>query len=176
MAVSKYQRGFTLIEIIAGIIVVGIITLVVTAGMGPLFKQSVDPWQQVRAAELGHSLINEILSRRFDENGSSAVGEARCGETGGPSCTAIPADCSNTGYREEPSRTDFDDVDDYHCLELAGDEVADTLANNLTDDYRQFSLRVRVVEVQSNTLKRIDVTVNTPQGQRIDFSAFRGNW
>ncbi|WP_287832202.1 type II secretion system protein, partial [Idiomarina sp.] len=72
----KPQRGFTLIEIIAGIVVVGIITLVVTAGMGPLFKQSVNPWQQVRAAELGQSLINEILSRRFDENGSSAGGEA----------------------------------------------------------------------------------------------------
>ena len=46
----KPQHGFTLIEIIAGIVVVGIITLVVTAGMGPLYKQSVNPWQQVRAA------------------------------------------------------------------------------------------------------------------------------
>ncbi|KXS36590.1 MAG: Pilin protein [Idiomarina sp. T82-3] len=172
----KPQRGFTLIEIIAGIVVVGIITLVVTTGMGPLFKQSVNPWQQVRAAELGQSLINEILSRRFDENGSSAVGEARCGETGGPSCTTIPSDCSNTSYREEASRENFDDVDDYHCLELSGNQVADTLANDLTDDYRQFRLQVRVAVEQPDRLKRIEVTVITPQGQNIDFSAFRGNW
>lgn len=179
MAVSKRQRGFTLIEIIAGIIVVGIITLVVTAGMGPLFRQSVDPWQQVRAAELGQSLINEILSRRFDENGSSAIGEARCGEPG-VSCTSLPANCptdpSAMTFREEADRTEFDDVDDYHCLELSGPDVADTLAQSLTDDYRGFTLQVRVSYQQPDTLKRIVVSVNTPQQQTIEFAALRGNW
>ena len=53
-------RGFTLIEIIIGIVVIAIVIAVVTAGMGPLFRQTVDPWQQVRAAELGQSLMNEI--------------------------------------------------------------------------------------------------------------------
>ena len=134
----------------------------------------VNPWQW-RAAELGQSLINKILSRRFDENGSSAVGEARCGETQTERMT-IPNDCSNTSYREEASRENFDDVDDYHCLELSGNQVADTLANDLTDDYRQFRLQVRVAVEQPDRLKRIEVTVITPQGQNIDFSAFRGNW
>ena len=57
-----------------------------------------------------------------------------------------------------------------------GEPVADTLANDLTDDYRQFRLQVRVAVEQPDRLKRIEVTVITPQGQNIDFSAFRGNW
>ena len=80
-------RGFTLIEIIIGIVVIAIVTLVVTAGMGPLFRQSVDPWQQVRAAELGQSLMNEIMARKFDDANTASY---RCSASGPEQCTNPP--------------------------------------------------------------------------------------
>jgi len=56
------QTGFTLIELIAGIVVIAIVTLVVTTGLGQLFRQSVDPWQQIRATEVGQSLMKILIS------------------------------------------------------------------------------------------------------------------
>lgn len=74
----KTQSGFTLIEIIVGIVVLAIALVVITGALGPLYKRSADPWHQVRAAELGHSLLNEIMARSFDENSDRAGSEFRC--------------------------------------------------------------------------------------------------
>ena len=57
-------RGFSLIELIIGIVVLAIAMLFISAILGPLFVRSIEPWHQVRAAELGNSLMNEILARR----------------------------------------------------------------------------------------------------------------
>jgi MSHA pilin protein MshD len=75
---SKTTKGFTLIEIIVGIVVLGVALMVITSALGPLYQRSADPWHQVRAAELGHSLLNEIMARSFDENSDRAGGEFDC--------------------------------------------------------------------------------------------------
>ena len=64
----KPARGVTLIELIAGIVVLAISLTLITSVLGPLSIKSADPWHQVRAAELGHSLMNEILGKSFDEH------------------------------------------------------------------------------------------------------------
>ena len=171
-------RGFTLIEIIIGIVVIAIVTLVVTAGMGPLFRQSVDPWQQVRAAELGQSLMNEIMARRFDDNN---VGNVRCGE-GSVSCTDSPTDCDGPGNplpnaEAGETRQTFDDVDDYNCIGINTSGLENIFGDAISSSYYSgFSAEVTVKEVEANKLKRIDIVIITPQTDRIAFSGLRGNW
>ncbi|HAS14200.1 MULTISPECIES: type IV pilus modification PilV family protein [Idiomarina] len=167
------QTGFTLIELIAGIVVIAIVTLVVTTGLGQLFRQSVDPWQQIRATEVGQSLMNEIMARRFDENSNIGNQYERCSEGSG-SCTT-PAPCPGDGSTpnaEEAQREQFDDVDDYNGLRLSGDELSGSSPNR----YNGFEAFVCVTEKNANELKRITVTVITPQDERIEFSSIKGNW
>jgi len=170
---SKKDQGFTLIELIVGIVVIAIVTLVVTTGLGQLFRQSVDPWQQVRATEIGQSLMNEIMARRFDENSNVGNQYVRCSEGSG-SCTT-PAPCPSDGSTpnaEEAQRSQYDDVDDYNGLKLTGAELSGSSPNL----YNGFEALVCVSEKAANELKRITVTVTTPQDESIEFSAIKGNW
>ena len=185
------QRGFTLIEIIIGIVVIAIVTLVVTAGMGPLFRQSVDPWQQVRAAELGQSLMNEIMARKFDDANTASY---RCGERDPDNPSVIvtepcknPAspgsfDCPAVGnplphIENSETRDEFNDVDDFNCVGITTTELNNIFGDGIDADYyRGFSAEVRVYAVVNDQLKQIDIDVVTPQGERIEFSSLRGNW
>lgn len=169
----KQEDGFTLIELIAGIVVIAIVTLVVTAGLGQLFRQSVDPWQQIRATEVGQSLMNEIMARRFDENSNVGNQYVRCSEGSG-SCTT-PAPCPSDGSTpnaEEAQRKQFDDVDDYNGLKLTGAQLSGSSPNR----YNGFEALVCVAEKEANKFKIITVTVTTPQDESIEFSSVKGNW
>lgn len=175
------QNGFTLIEVIIGITVIAIVTLVVTAGMGPLFRQTVDPWHQVRATELAQSMMNEITARRFDENSPTGSAGLRCGDSGGPDCTTLISDCSSAlPNAEEGARSDFDDVDDYHCLSLSGDQISNSQDQALLNVYRGYTVEVRVTPTGASAteteLKRIEVSVSAPNQSPIVFNSWRGNW
>ncbi|AVJ55073.1 pili assembly chaperone [Idiomarina sp. OT37-5b] len=177
------QRGFTLIEIIIGIVVIAIVTLVVTAGMGPLFRQSVDPWQQVRGAELGQSLMNEIMARKFDDANTASY---RCSASGPEQCTNPPnptsASCPAVGnslphIENSETRDEFDDVDDFNCVGITTNQLNNIFGDGIdVDYYRGFSAEIRVYSVADDQLKQIDIDVVTPQGERIEFSSLRGNW
>ncbi|MGM7448600.1 type IV pilus modification PilV family protein [Idiomarina sp. ST20R2A10] len=171
---NNFSKGFTLIELIAGIVVIAIATLVVTSGLGLLFRQSVEPWQQVRTAEAGQSLMNEIMARRFDENSNAGNRYLRCSEDDAKDCTVLepcPTDGS-TPNAEEAQRKQFDDVDDYNGLMLTGAELSGSSSNR----YNGFKARICVSEKTANQLKRVTVAVTTPQGESIEFSAIKGNW
>ena len=191
---AKQSKGFTLIEIVVGLVVISIVTLVITVGMGSLFRQTVDPWQQVRAAELGQSLMNEIMSRKFDENNISTL-LCNSDDPEKPDCTNPPEPTATNSYcyesnydfpdanqkangdREE--RSEFDDVDDFNCLGITTAGLTNIFGNDIEPDfYRGFSAEVRVFSVanKKNEIKQIDVVIITPQGGRIQFSAQRGNW
>ena len=60
------QSGFTLVEIIVGIVITGISLSVVTTLIYPLFVRSVDPMLQIRAAEYGQAIMQDILSKPYD--------------------------------------------------------------------------------------------------------------
>ena len=177
MSVEK-PKGFTLIELIIGIVVIAIVTLVVTAGMGTLSRQTVDPWQQVRATELGQSLMNEIMARKFDEVNSATV---RCGEGAG-ACTTPANSCAGPGNLlpntdGAETREDFDDVDDFNCLGINTTDLDDIFGNAIdTSYYSGFRAEVRISELVVDQAKQIDIVIITPQDQRIDFSGVRGNW
>jgi MSHA pilin protein MshD len=168
----KPMRGVTLIELIVGIVVLAISLSIITSVLGPLAIKSADPWHQVRAAELGQSLMNEILAKSFDEKSNRSGSLIRCNETGAPACTAAGA----FGPDAE-TRSQFDDVDDFHNLDVSGDAINNIFGNDarLLDVYRSYRLRVQVSYDNALT-KRIVISITTPTGDLVEFAALKGNW
>lgn len=165
--------GFTLIELVVGIVVLAISLVVISSFLVPQARQSIDPIYEVRSAELGSSLMNEILGKSFDENSDHTGGGLwRCGETGQASCTAA----SDYGPDGE-SRAQYNDVDDYHS-NGAFIAIDDSLGFDLSDIYRNFSYRVSVDSSEHgfNSAKRIDVIIRAPNGIDYAFSAYRWNY
>ncbi|MDX3775389.1 prepilin-type N-terminal cleavage/methylation domain-containing protein [Chromatiaceae bacterium AAb-1] len=175
------QRGVTLIELLAGIVVLGIALTLITAALGPLYVKTVDPWHQVRAAELGQSLMNEILSRRFDKNSFKHGSLLRCGEGINEgidvSCSPIP---DHSGITD---RSGFTGVEDYNGYTASGDQIIDAAERELTSLYREYKVKVTVFNAGAElnlahnlSARRITVTVTTPAGSSLDFTAYKGNW
>lgn len=171
------SRGVTLIELIIGIVVLAISLSMVTAVLGPLYIKSADPWHQVRAAELGHSLMNEILGKAFDENNSRGGGTVRCGENS--------VSCTTSLGPEEADRSLYDDVDDFNGMGVSGDLVLSNILNeSIAASYRNYRVEVAVAyagndfspALPANTVKKITITVIPPSGGNIRFVAYKGNW
>lgn len=182
-----HQQGFTLIETIIGIVVLAASFSIFTSFIYPLANQSAEQIHQIRAAELGQSMINEILGKAFDQNSDMSGGLTRCGETGVIACTvntSLGPDLLPSGVNE--SRDIFNDVDDYHNLS----SVETSLGNTgivLDGIYVGFSMSVTVIndsdydgdsDTNDNnfTAKLITVTVTTPQDFDFVFSVYRENF
>src|SRR5690554_7972709 len=114
------QGGFTLIEIVVGIVTLGIALALLTVLLFPQAKRSAEPLLQMRAAELGIALMNEITSKSFDENSDHSGGAVRCNETGAPTCSV-------TLGPEGETRDNYNDVDDYHGLSNMTNSLGDNL-------------------------------------------------
>jgi MSHA pilin protein MshD len=161
----------------------------------PQAIRSVEPIYQVRAAELGQSLISEIASKSFDENASRSGGNLRCNDTGAPTCSQsqILGVDANESTNNQGDRSLFDDVDDYHNLSEAGVTIRDSLNMSLGNLYQGFSVAVEVVYdddidgIDDSTTdplaglyvgntKLITVTVTTPNNEQIVFSTYRTNY
>jgi len=173
---AKGHTGFTLIEVIVGIVVLSISFSILTTLIYPLSNQSAEQVHQIRAAELGQSMINEILGRAFDENSDMAGGHTRCGESG-VSCSAIGSDSGET-------RATYDDVDDYNAIDFS-DTIQNSLGEDLSAEYVGFSMNVTVINDENydgsgsgdnSTAKLITITVRTPQDFDFVFSVYKVNF
>lgn len=184
MGVNK-QQGFTLVEIIVGIVIMAIALVYLSAVLFPQAEKSVTPVMEVKAAELAQTLMNEVLAKSYDENSDHDGSRWRCGET--IDGLTIP-NCSNTIGAEEALRQLYDDVDDF---DTAGDYIAADTLLNLTggaalNQYPNFTVRIAVSHDAAgfngtsgvNVAKRVDVYVRLPasQGNELVFSAYRGNY
>ncbi len=179
------DAGFTLIELIVGMVVLAIAILMISQIMGPMLVRSTEPWHQVRAAELGHSLMNEIMAMNFDDNSSRGSNLLRCNEAGASSCIAsIPA-CPATGMSsatEENSRPLYDDVDDFHCLRASGATLVNILNESQAGYYSNYQVAIFVsydgsrLGLANNSAKKVEIQVTTPGGETIVFAGFKGNW
>ncbi len=173
----KKLRGFTLIELIIGVVVLAFALSLVATLIFPQALRSAEPTLQVRAANLAQALVEEIQGKSFDENSDRSGGTQRCGETGAPACS------SNLGPDSE-SRERFDDVDDYHQLQIAQPNLQDALGATIGDDYRGFSYDIDVcysdAQGQCATgitrFKRVRVTLSTAQSQDFTFAFVQGNY
>jgi MSHA pilin protein MshD len=183
---STKQTGFTLIEIIVGIVVLSITYAVLTTLIYPLASQSAAQVHQIRAAELGQSMINEILGKAFDENSDMSGGEERCGDLSADLCTTS-ANLGADGNGSE-ERGDYNDVDDYNSIRFTDAEIVNSQGDSISDVYVGFSMNVTVIYDSDysgayeagvddeKTAKLITITVRSPQSDDYIFSVYRVNF
>lgn len=193
MAVSpKIHQGFTLIESIIAIVILGLAMLTLSSFLYPQIAQSAKPFYEVRASALANSLMTEVLARNFDEQSDHNGGLVRCGEQKAPSCTAQNQFGPDNG---EPPEM-FNDVDDYiGCWYTTGesqsscrvDEVgklSDIFGKEIADDYRGFRAEISVVydsdprlsNMSNDLFKKITVVITASQYGDFKFVAHRGNY
>jgi len=170
------NRGFTLIEMIIGIVVFAVAMTMMTSLILPRAEQSVDPIYQVRAAKLASSLLDEIKGKAFDENSNTSLGLGRCDENSNPCSTTLGADGAET-------RDSFNDVDDYDGLEIDGLLLNHT-SQSYQDLYKNYELAVSViydgdyngVADSSRKAKLITITVTMPNQETVSFATYRSNY
>jgi len=185
--VLRHQRnrlsGFTLIEMIIGIVTFAIVISIATQLIAPTERQSADNIHQIKAAELGQSLMDEILGRAFDENSDMVGGRDRCDDAGQTACTvtALLGPEDGVGGRadeNEDTRDLFDDVDDYKGYS----NLTDATNNSLHKGYDDFEISVDVeydgaaLGLTDSLAKRITITVTTPLGTKVEFAAYKANF
>jgi MSHA pilin protein MshD len=189
MPTKSLQQGFTLIETIVGIVVLSIAFSIFTTLIYPLANQSAEQVHQIKAAELGQSMINEILGKAFDENAEMSGGFYRCGEdqnNDGEIKATDKETCSDVLDNEEAGERElFDDVDDYNGLSIIESSLGDS--DSIGEIYVGYAVNVQVINDSdydgdndggdnNYTAKLITVTVITPQDFDFVFSVYRVNF
>ena len=77
---NNKQRGFTLIEIVIGIVVLAIALTIVTGVFLPQANKMTTPMYQIKATALGKSIMNQVLIRYYDDVNARTNGSIRCGQ------------------------------------------------------------------------------------------------
>jgi MSHA pilin protein MshD len=176
----KTQRGFTLIELVVGIVIFAVALVLVVSFLQPQVKKGIDPIWQVRAASLGQSLSNEILAKAFDQNSNQVGGLVRCNE--GTACTTS----GNLGAESGEARDSYNDVDDYNGLSVSGSGILNSLGLttnvngiNIYEGFNDDDLD-QLGNLDTGTLtadrKLITVVITTPGGERITMTSVKGNF
>jgi MSHA pilin protein MshD len=178
-----------------GIVIFAVAMVFVVSFLMPQVKQGIDPIWQSRAASLAQSLSNEILAKPFDHESNQVGGMQRCNES------VACSQSGNLGPDSGENRGSFNDVDDYHGLNVSGANILNSLSLttsvNGINIYEGFSAQVAVVydqnvdgindddlnqdgNLDSGTLvankKLITVVITTPGGDRIIVSSLKGNF
>lgn len=186
------QIGFTLIESIVGIVILGFALSVLVSGVFTSSAKSHQATYQAQAAALGHSIMTDILSRQFDEHSDPNGGQYRCGETllglVIPNCTATADLGRDIG---ETSADTFNDVDDFigcwgeaaQCTSgLANYSLNRLIAQDSAGEYKNFTVEINVAyaDVDNSAtaiqFKKIDITLYASSYAQYTFSAYRGNY
>jgi len=169
------ERGFSLIETVIAIVIIGI----ALAGVVAVFFQNIQegsrPLLETRGIELGQAMMDEILLKRWDED--TPLGGGR-----------IPTAQANIGTEgTETTRTDFDDVDDYNGYSdgIPGEPLKNELGEDISTEFTGYSRSVTVdffkpsgapAGIPTNDYKRVRVQVTTPMGESFVFTAIKTNF
>ena len=166
------MQGYSLIELVVTIVLTSLVMVLFYSFFASNQVNSVTPVTQVKAAQLAQAYLEEISLRRFDEN--SPVGNAfRCNSTGAPAC-------SNTLGSDGEARPLYDDVDDYD--DITAESPPQDALGNVRSGFNNFSVDINVTYaggdfgLAAQDLKRIQVTVTSPEGSQFVFSNYKGNF
>ena len=171
-ATPRSQSGFTLIEMVITIVVISIALSAMLGAFSGAMSHSADPLWQNKTIKLAQLYLDEILSKRFDEN--SPVGGVPANAS--TSCASIGADAAEV-------RATYDDVDDFHNMT----NLRPVGANGALDvSYDNYLIAVEVAcddvggAVNSSGsdihAKRIKVSVTPPGQSTMVFYAYKGNY
>ena len=124
------QQGITFIELVISIAILAIALVGVTQLLSGGLARSADPMLESRTVALAQAYLDEILSKRFDENTR---------DSGIPPCRNIagsPRACSSVfGPDSGETRATYDDVDDFNGLD-EGADAADSLLRDALGNAR----------------------------------------
>ena len=196
----KKVRGFTLIEIIIGIVV---LSIALTGGLSLLISQVDayrDPLIKEKSVQIAKRVVHEIQIRAYDEKSDIGGGIFRCSETvGGISLGVCSAEAEYGTDPGELMLDTLDDVDDFDtaklCLKLSGsyscsenylpvvyffsDAADEATQKKYNDYYAGFLVKIEVVpaKISGNTdsAKKITVTVRQSDGLEIEYSLIKAN-
>jgi len=146
---SRRQKGFTLIELIIFIVVVGAGLAGILAVSSTSIKSSADPLVRKQALAIAESLLEEIVQKEY---------------------------ANPTGGYSGASRTLFDDVDDYNNYTSASivDGAGNTIAGLSTYSISP-AVAVTATTVNGVSAKKVVVSVTGPQGV-VSVSGYRANY
>ncbi len=175
------QHGATLIELVVSMVILAIAMTSLSVQFFSQTTRAVEPLFEIRAAELGQALMDEILAKPYDEN-SPAGGVPACDDD---SCSPVLG-----AEPDETSRIDFDDVDDYHyyCDSSPPYFAIEDVEGNEPDGFEYFQMSICVVYDNDYdgmsgagvNAKRITIDIYPPaaggRGPAITFSAYRSNF
>lgn len=185
------KQGFSLVELVVGIIVLAIAMLGMNTMLVSQSKDALEPLYRLRASQLGQSLLEDILSRAYDQHSDFNGSFYRCGEIWGDASlwfdgtnwqvagSPIVVNCtSEANYGPdsgETNRPTFNDVDDFikdNFISLV--DYGNLLGDNYATQYNNYFVKIAVEPFEQ--MKRIDVTIKTPSNEQILFSALKGNY
>ncbi|MPY25890.1 type II secretion system protein [Shewanella psychropiezotolerans] len=179
-APSYKSKGFTLIELVVGIVVLSIALVLLTSMLFPQADRAAETLHRVRSAELAHSILNEIWSKRYDQNTNANGGVPACGAAVRP-VLGLPAGlactlAANLGPDPGENRNNFNDVDDYHGLTQAS--LMLNSVNTYGSEYPNYQLNVTVAYPNASDMdtKIITIAVTTPNNEVIIYNAVRSNY
>lgn len=158
---QKRAKGFTLIELIAFMVVVSIALLALVGVFQRAAINNVDPIVQTRALECAQAKLDEILARKFADN-TPTGGVPACGsaDSGPVACTAIQ------GFATDPSLNDVGDFDGQTDTTKANCSIS----VEVVDDGTAIGLG------SDAHARRINVTATSDGGGSASLSAYKVNF
>ena len=168
-------NGFTLIELIITIVVISIALAAMLGVFSSSMSRSADPMWRNKSIKLAQLYLDEVLSKKYDEN-TPVGGVPAAGGAGAPALTA----CGSLGSEAGEVRATYDDVDDYDGL---ADSPPVAINGALDSSYGNYSVSIVVVcdgtaaSVNGNQhAKKVKITVTPPAQDAMDFYAYKGNY
>lgn len=117
---SKSQRGLNLIEAIIFILILAIALGAIISVYIYTTRHSANTMLTLKTVELSQALMDEMLSKGYDENTPTGGG---CVGSGADTACNSSATFSTFGIDPGETRARFDDIDDFHDLAYCGDGV-----------------------------------------------------
>lgn len=156
-------RGFSLIELVLGIAVLGVVVAGATVLFVNVTRHSADPMVQQQAQFIGESYLDEILIKRFYDFDTDTV-------------------CPTTLPGKEATRAAYDNVCDYNGLNEAprdqfGSAIASLSAYNVQVTVANAGVTLNGTD-NSGFIRvlRVDVRVTGPGNVGVALSAYRTNY
>ncbi|MCK5334506.1 MAG: hypothetical protein KAQ67_00005 [Gammaproteobacteria bacterium] len=191
---SNSQSGLSLIEAIIFILILSIALSAIISAYIYMTRYSANSMLNLRTVELSQALMDEILSKGYDENtpvgGGCVDGYASSSCTSGTTAQALLL--ANFGINAGETRSRFDDIDDYHNLAYCGAGVTnppspcaagscpatpngfiDETETSIENDYSGYSICIQV-SFAGNEINNLvattgsTVSVNNNDAKRID--------